>query len=47
MVFFIALFVVPALAAFSFQLICYMNYKNTDSRSPSLKLGHREGLQNV
>lgn len=47
MLFFIALFVVPALAAFSFQLICYINYKNTASRTPSLKWGHREDLQNV
>lgn len=47
MLFLVALFVIPALAAFSFQLICYMNYKSTASRSPSLKWGHREDLQNV
>jgi hypothetical protein len=47
MLFFVALFVVPALAAFSFQLVCYMNYKNTTLRSNSLKWGHRAGLQNV
>lgn len=47
MLFFVALFIVPALAAFSFQLVCYMNYKSTASRSNSLKWGHRAGLQNV
>lgn len=38
MLFIVALFVVPALAAFSFQLICYRNYKNSSARAPALKL---------
>lgn len=32
-----------ALAAFSFQFTCYMNYKNS-SRPSSLKCGHSEVL---
>jgi len=47
MLFIVALFVVPALAAFSFQLICYMNYKNNSARSTSLKWGHRDALQSA
>jgi hypothetical protein len=47
MLFIIALFVVPAIAAFSFQLICYANYKGTAARSSALKWGHREGLQSA
>ena len=46
MLFFVALIAVPALAAFFFQLICFMNYKKSSSRSPSLKWGHREALHN-
>lgn len=46
MLFFVALIVAPALAAFSFQLICYMNHKNS-SRSSSLQWDHREALQNT
>lgn len=40
MLFFVALFVVPALAAFSFQLVCYMNYKSTALRTPNQRLQH-------
>ena len=47
MLFLVSLFVIPALAAFSFQLICYMNYKSAVTHSPSLKWGHRESLQNL
>jgi hypothetical protein len=46
MLFFVALIVVTAVAAFSFQLICYMNYKKTSSPSSSLKWGHNQALQN-
>ena len=47
MLFIAALILVPALAAFSFQLICYASYKEKASRSSSLKWGHREALQNI
>ena len=46
MLFIVALFVVPAVAAFFFQLICYMNYKRSSSPSPSLKWVHHAALQN-
>jgi len=46
MLFFVALIVVSAVAAFSFQLICYMNYKKNSSSSSSLKWSHHEALQN-
>lgn len=47
MLFFVALFLVPALAAFSFQLICYASYKSDASKSSSLKWNHREAPQNA
>jgi hypothetical protein len=47
MLFIVALFVVPALAAFSFQLICYINHKEKASRSSSQQWGHREALHNI
>ena len=47
MLFIVALFVVPATAAFSFQLICYVSYKKNSSQSSSLNWDHCEALQNV
>lgn len=47
MLFIVALFVIPATAAFSFQLICYVSYKRNSSHSSSLNWGHGEALQNV
>ena len=47
MLFFIALILVPTLAAFSFQLICYASYKKNSSRSHSLKWRQQATLQNV
>lgn len=46
MLFFVALILVPAIAAFSFQIICYMNYKNSSRPSVS-KCAHREALQSA
>lgn len=45
--FIVALIVIPAVAAFSFQLICYAGYKEKLSHSSSFKWSHREGLQNI
>lgn len=47
MLFFVALIVVPAIAAFSFQLICYTNYKEKAVRTSSVKWGQHETLQNI
>ena len=47
MSFITALILVPAFIAFSFQLICYMNYKEKSSRSSSLQWDHQEALQNA
>lgn len=41
----LALLIIPALAAFSFQLICYANYRN--SAPSSLKWQQRTALQNA
>lgn len=46
MLFFIALFAVPALAAFFFQLICFMNYKKSSSHSHSPQWGDHQALHN-
>lgn len=46
MLFLIALILVPALAAFSFQLICYANYQKNPANS-SLKWRQQAALQNV
>ena len=46
MLFFVALIVVPALAAFSFQLICYASHQKKPANSSSLKLNQQAALQN-
>lgn len=47
MLYVVALIFAPALAAFSFQLICYVSYKKEEAAQPSaLNCGHREALQN-
>ena len=47
MLFFVALIVVPAIAAFSFQLICYASHQKKPANSSSLKLHQQAALQNV
>ena len=46
MLYVVALIFAPALAAFSFQLICYVSYKKEASQPSALNCGHREALQN-
>lgn len=46
MLFIVALLVVPAIAAFSFQLICYASYQKNPANSSSLKLNQQAALQN-
>lgn len=45
MLFYIAIFFVPALAAFFLQLLCYASYKKTVQSPPKLPTG--VALQNV
>ena len=40
------LILAPALAAFSFQLICYANYQKNPANSASLKWRQQPALQN-
>jgi hypothetical protein len=47
MLFIVALFVIPAIAAFAFQLICFMNYKRSSSPSSSLKWGQHAAPHNI
>lgn len=47
MLFFAALILVPALAAFSFQLICYASYQKNPANSSSLKWSQRAAHQNA
>lgn len=46
MLFFITLIFVPAIAVFSFQLICYANYEKNPANPSSTKWSHRVALQN-
>lgn len=47
MLFFIAVALVPAIAAFSFQLICYTSYKKDAATTSPLKWDRREALHNA
>ena len=47
MLFVVALIVVPAIAAFSFQLICYASHQKKPANSSSLKLHQQAALHNV
>jgi len=46
MLFITALILAPALAAFSFQIICYASYQKDSANSSSLKWRQRAALQN-
>lgn len=47
MLFFIAVTLVPAVAAFTFQLICYMSYKKDTAATSTLKWSRCEALHNA